>query len=289
MAAILHPFISLFCLLLLAGCARPAPPRLVTAAIAGAERWHGTVQVAGDIVVAAGASLTIEPGTVVQFLPPGPAELYTEHPHFTGSELIVRGTLTASGTPTAPIRFEAADPAAAAGSWGGINLQDGAVATFRFCSFRQADSAIHSQESTVAIEESLFAQNLVAVRFHSSDLRLEHSLLRDNGTAIRFHFGAPVIRENVISNNLKGFFVTADPQDYLITRNTIADNVEMNVVLGEDVPDDLVLAGNYWGAVDAQRIEESFFDGRRVDYLGRVRFLPLLDEAPLKVGPSWSR
>lgn len=288
MSAPLRTLTSLLLLCLLAGCVHPLPARLVSGPISGVEHWQGKVQVAGDVLIEAGATLVIAPGTEVQFLPGGAADRFTEHPHFPGSELIVRGTIEANGTAQEPILFTAADRTAAAGSWGGINLQDGAFATFSFCLFRQADSAVHSQESIVRISESIFERNLVAVRFHSSDLRVERSLLRDNGVAIRFHFGAPVIRDNIIRANGKGIFVTAHPRDYLITGNVVSGSHEANVVLGEEVPDDLVLADNYWGEIDASQIEAGFFDGRRVDYLGRVRFLPLLLESPPRVGPSWN-
>jgi hypothetical protein len=68
--------------------------------------------VTGDVTVAAGASLTIEPGVEVRF------ESY--------DGLYVDGTLTAVGTALAPILFSAVTPAAAA--WDGITIR-GTVGT----------------------------------------------------------------------------------------------------------------------------------------------------------------
>ena len=51
-------------------------------------------------------------------------------------------------------------------------------------------------------------------------------------------------------------------------------------ITGEEVPEDLLLAGNYWGSVDPQEISSHFFDGQQSDYLGRVRFEPFLHTPP---------
>ncbi|HAD04068.1 MAG: hypothetical protein A2091_11020 [Desulfuromonadales bacterium GWD2_61_12] len=257
--------------------------------LAGAQHWQGRIYIQGDVVIPPGASLEIDPGSEVLFLPPGADDLYREHPHFPGSELIVRGTLRAEGTKDAPIRFAAADPAAAPGSWGGINLQQSPSASFRFCHFSQADSALHSQESEVYVEDSVFADNLVGIRFHTSRILIENNLLHRNGVAIRFHFGAPVICHNDIRDNDKGFFITAHPRDYHIEGNRIAGNREANIVLGEEVPENVALPRNDWGTTDLEAIAGSFFDGRRVDYLGRIEFLPLAPVARSVEVPRCSR
>lgn len=274
--------------LLLAACVRlPSPP--VTGTLHGEVRWQGTVRLAGDVIVESGSRLTIAPGTTVLFLPPPPGEdLLVDHPHFSGSELIVRGTVTAEGTPEAPVVFRHADPSAAAGSWGGINLQQSPDAVFRYCRFTQADSALHSQESRVTVTESVFEKNLVALRFHTSEILFERNLVRRNGTGIRFHFGAPVIRWNEIRDNERAFFLTSHPRDFVIEKNNIVGSREFSVVLGEEVPEAVPMRENWWGEVDPGRIAGSFFDGRRVDYLGRVDFLPAAAEPIRGAGVSWS-
>lgn len=266
-----------------------ASPRPLSGLVDGDLHWRGRVVVDGDLVLAEGSRLIIEPGTEVLFLPPGPGrDQWTAHPNFPGGELIVRGELIALGTASAPILFGFIDSAAPAGSWGGVNFEPGSRALFAYCRFTQADSAVHSQEATVTVSQSLFERNLVGIRFYSSAMRIENNLLRDNGTAVRFHFGAPTIVGNEIRDNQRAFFITAFPQDYRIVGNRIAGSRDYAVVLGEEVPDDVMMSGNYWEGESFEGDEMPFYDGRMSDYLGRVRIEPRLDVPP-DAGISWNR
>lgn len=272
-------------------CAATAPGSSspVTGTVSGDLRWHGTVFVGGDLVVEETARLIIAPGTEVVFLPPTPGQdLFTERPNFPGSELIVRGTLIAEGTAAAPITFRFVDPAAPAGSWGGINLRESPETRFRYVRITQANSAIHSHNSKAVIEESRIENNLFGLRFNTTEFLIRNNLLRGNGTAIRFHFGAPVIRNNVITDNDKGIFITSYPRDYRIVQNNIAGNRRYAVVLGEEVPDDVSMAGNYWGTDNPEAIAAALFDGRKDDYLGKVLFAPVADAPVSPAGVSWS-
>lgn len=263
---------------------------VVTGDLHGDLIWSGEIYIGGDVTLARDARLNILPGTTIRFLPP---EEFpggeNDHPHFPGGELNVLGTLTAIGTATAPIVFAAAEASAPSGSWGAVNFAEGAGGTFSHCVFRQADSAVHSREATVKIAESLFENNLVGIRFHTSAMRVEHNLLRNNGTGLRFHFGAPVIRFNRFEHNRINLFVTAHPQDYLVECNRFGIPLDYQVVLGEDVPEDVDLAGNDWDGLPAAAVAERTFDGQRTPYLGRVRIEPIVTVPPDEAGPSWIR
>jgi len=271
-------FIRFFCLLLLVlclnSCSLFAPP--TEQVLQGKIYWQGDVRLHGDIILEAGAELTIAPGTRVIFEPPGEGEdLYQEHPYFVGSELIVRGRLIALGTAAKPISFMAADLNGGAASWGGINIEDSPEVHFSYCLFTQADSALHARQSRLTVEHSTFRKNLVAVRFHDTRLLVENNLFESNGTAIRFHFGSPVIRNNLIRHNRKGLFISADPQDYRIENNSFLDNSPYQVSLGEGVRASVNLRNNYWSESAGAVLESFFFDGRTDDWLGRVDYLPV--------------
>lgn len=244
----------------------------------------------GDVVLAEDSVLTIAPGTRVLFLPSASNnDELTEHPYFPGSELIVRGQIIAQGTAAEPIQFEFFDPTAEAGSWGGVNIEDSKRALFNFCSFRQADSAIHARNSWVVVENSLFSENLVGIRFHDSNILIEKNLLQHNGAAIRFHFGAPVICRNLIRNNSKGLFISSQPRDYTIENNSFIDSAAYEVSLGEGVRETVVLKNNFWGQQNAENLPNKLYDGRLDDWLGTVDYLPMRSLPDPEVGGGWNR
>lgn len=255
--------------------------------LTGISHWQGVVRLTGDVVVDQDAELIIEPGTQVVFAPPlANQDQYREHPYFVGSELIVRGRLSALGTRQQPIIFRAENPDAAAGSWGSVNIEDSRASRFDYCIFQQADSAVHARQSQVEIRHSVFRRNRVGVRFHDTELRVEQNLFEENDTAIRFHLGSPLIRHNLIRNNLKGLFISAEPRNYQIDQNAFIDNRPYQVSLGEGVRESVNLARNFWSEAAGESLERLFFDGRIDEWLGRVDYLPVLEIQPtLEVNP----
>ncbi len=286
---ILKSLLAVSVILLLSACLLPVRTITVRGVLHGDLVWQGVVHVQGDVILAEDASLKILPGTRVLFLPPGDDELFVEHPYFPGSELIVKGRITAIGKPSAPITFASIDPDAGAGSWGAVNIEGSPEAIFEYCVFRQADSAVHSRDARVYIEESIFEDNLVGIRFHSTEFLIEHNLLRNNHTAVRFHFGSPVICENRFEGNRVNLFITSHPRDYRIENNAFGVAADYQVVFGEEVPDDVLLSGNYWETADDETLPATFFDGQRADYLGRVLVSPVRSSPASRTGPSWSR
>lgn len=282
-----YGFLCTLCLLVCGCFARE--PLVVRGPQHGVLVWEGEVFIAGDVILEEDVRLTILPGTRVRFVAPtGNEDTLIEHPHFPGSELIVKGQILAIGTASEPVVFEAADRSAAAGFWGAINLVGSQEAVFEYCVFRQADSAVHSWDSRVYIEQSVFENNLVAIRFNESDILIEHNLLRNNGTGIRFHFGAPVICENRFAGNRVNLFVTSHPRDYRIENNAFGVPVEYHVVFGEEVPDDVSMPRNFWEHQETDTPEKSFYDGRRTPYLGRVVIDPQRTAPTGKEGLSWT-
>jgi hypothetical protein len=274
--------------LMLTGCLAERKV-VVSGVLHGDLIWQGDVLVAGDVVLEEDVKLTILPGTRVRFMAadtsPGN---FVDHPNFPGNELIIKGQIYAVGTPSEPIIFEADDPDATAGFWGAINLVSSKEAVFEYCIFRQADSAIHSWDSQVYIEQSLFEDNLVGIRFNESEILIERNLLKNNHTGIRFHFGSPVICENKFVGNNVNLFVTSYPRDYHIENNSFGVPAEYHVVLGENVPEDVNLQRNFWLYQGDASIEQFFYDGRRSPYIGRTLIEPSLTTLSSQVGLSWN-
>jgi len=275
---------------LLCSCLGPGGTVRVSGDLNGRLVWSGRIEIAGDVVLAADSELIIRPGTEVVFLPAEPnLDRWRDHPNFPGSELIVHGRIEALGTAEQPIVFRAAAADAEAGAWGGVNLVESPDADFAYCYFTQADSALHSWQSKVFVQQCRFERNLVGIRFNDSPILIERNTLISNGTGIRFHYGAPVICRNEIRDNERGLFITSYPRDYLIENNRIIANRHANVVLGEEVPEDVLMPGNDWGSSDVATIAATFFDGQRDPWIGRIRFEPVRELSADAAGAQWNR
>ncbi len=94
-------------------------PTAVSGEIATDTTWSGIVEVASDVTVLSGVTLTIAPGTLV--LVEG---VETTVEQSIGTHLIVDGTLSSNGTAEQPVTFTAADHTR---PWGGINVSGGSV------------------------------------------------------------------------------------------------------------------------------------------------------------------
>lgn len=282
----------LFTVLVSTGSCAPLPniKMIAGSELHGDHFWSGHVRIVGDVVFGKDSSLTIQPGTIIAFSEPEPGtDLFREHPHFPGSELIVKGRIVAEGTPDAPINFIAGSPEETSNRWGGVNIMQSPDARFSYCFFEGADSALHIQESKVLVTESWFRSNLVGLRFHSTDIVAERNSFVKNDTAIRFHFGSPVIRDNLIKDNRKGLFITSHPENFLISENRFENNFEYQVVLGEEVNEEIPLPGNWWGTTDEKAVESMLFDQRVDRHLGRIRLHPIADSPIQDAGATWNR
>ena len=108
-------------------------------AIIGDEVWSGSISLTGDVVVLPGATLTIEPGTLIEVV----TNKYDRHEFSLGdgeyylTEIFVYGTLTTESplpsmiaTAADSILFQRNDPGGQpAEAWGGIHVMAGGTAT----------------------------------------------------------------------------------------------------------------------------------------------------------------
>lgn len=92
----------------------------VSGMLEGDEDWSGEVVITGDVVVPAGVTLTIEPGTIVRF--PLLSDDQVSGIDVGRCELIVEGSLVAVGTEANPIILTSGSANPARGDWYGIRV-----------------------------------------------------------------------------------------------------------------------------------------------------------------------
>jgi len=98
--------------------------------------------VSANVKVAAGKTLTIDPGVIFNF-----AE---------GKELDVYGTLNAQGTSPNPIVFTSASGNPSPGDWDGIWIMSGASCNMDYTEIYGAEYGVHAASATIDVDDCIF-------------------------------------------------------------------------------------------------------------------------------------
>lgn len=237
-------------------------------------RWSGTVYVKGQTVVKKGATLTIEPGTVVRF------EWSDEDGDEIGDgELNVEGNIVARGAKDNMITFTSAKEAPAAKDWTFLMISVNKGSIVEYCVFEYAFSGVQVHYSTATIRNNIFRNNFEGVRFSTTNVVIEHNEFTNNEYGVRYESrgSQTEIRDNLFTDNEYAFFPVQKCTDSVkITGNTIM-STNYNVKMGDNQREDLDFGNNWWGTKDPAAIEAKFFDKRKDESLGRVHYQPALD------------
>ena len=109
--------------------------------IVGDVSWSGTISLLGDIVVFPGATLTIKPGTIIEFGAGVDSHKFPAQGHGEDglAEIFVYGTLNAEGKSTNPIHFRKDSRPGHQGvnTWGGIRVMPGGSVDLNHTSIRE--------------------------------------------------------------------------------------------------------------------------------------------------------
>jgi hypothetical protein len=139
----------------------------------------------GDVTVPVGSTLTIQPGTIVRL---GPGDMQGGGLDTMKVEMVVNGSLVAVGTAGQNIVFTADN--GVSGSWYGIELKAGGLATISYLDVAKAQ---------VGLESSAMAQ----------DLQLSLSSFHDGVAGLQIDAGAPNVSQiAAFGNSTNGIVVT---------------------------------------------------------------------------------
>ncbi len=279
--------------------------------------WKGTVLIHGDIYVPPGVTLTIEPGSTVKFKridEKSPQNMFAvDTPYYPEAELIIRGTLIARGNKRQKIIFTSAEVDARPGDWGAINFlgsngnvvehakilfayngvhAHGSQATIRHNEFANCGVGISfkSEEETpgvpwfglrsnLEIIDNVFYKNKGGIGFRNSSGVISHNEMRDN----KFFGIWPkensdvAITYNEISGNRKGIYLY-QAKGVTINHNNIYDNKDYDIGVAEAQDFDVDATNNWFGTINAQKIEEKIFNKHDDDEIGDIRHTPFLEK-----------
>lgn len=146
------------------------PSRAPAAVLTADTAWKGEITLTEDILVPAGVTLTIAPGTVIRV---SAAESSKTDPEYLSPlvELTVRGVLRAEGTVQAPIRFSSAE-GRKEGIWAGI-LIDGGTAHLRACRIEAAETAVHLLNGVLEMNDSALTGNRYGLVLQGKDAAVQ--------------------------------------------------------------------------------------------------------------------
>ena len=182
----------------------------------------------GALVVKPGAKLTMNPGTVVWFRSLG---------------LIVKGQLEILGTQDDPVRLSSLG----ASRWKGIFLDHSAkINQISYCTISDAEFGFRASKSNVAIQNSLFQDNVWGIVMEESRGEISRSLIRTSAkSGIAARKAQLSVKNSVITENSSGGILLED-SNVQIEQNNILNNGgwEIKVL---DQKGRVKAAKNWWG------------------------------------------
>lgn len=242
--------------------------------------WQGVIKVNGVIEVAKDTTLTIQPGTRINF-----EWMDKDNDGIGDSGLLIKGSLIAIAKVNRPIVFTSAGKSKPK-AWNEIKFDSAQPSHFKYCYFKYAHWGAHVHFTPVIFEYCRFEKSSGGIRFRSGPIKIRHCLIQNNDIGIRYLYSDPTIEHSTIRHNNTGIFIREGAKHPVITKNNIYDNKGYNLKLGEAQTTDITCPENFWGSTNQKFIKEKIFDYNNSDYLGKVNYQPV---ASTPWGTDWER
>lgn len=246
----MRPLLLLLTLFLAACQAVPrpvAPAAEYAGAYGGDLVWEGVVTMSGDVLILAGGSLTLRPGTEVRVVPAEGTQIDPEY--FSSlTELLVRGRLWIEGTAERPVRFTIVErPELEAIAWAGITLDAAGTSEIRHADISRAETGVRCVGSAPEIADSRIERCRYGIiaQAGSHPKILDNRIEDGEGGVFVWRGSNPYLKGNRIAGNEEeGIFVDASSRPYL-DRNVVTGNAIGLALWPRDLPyDDIEVKGN---------------------------------------------
>ena len=183
----------------------------------------GVHTVPGDLTVAPGVTLTINPGATLEAATNDQMEANLDTNRV---ELRVEGTIFALGTPTTPVVFESAGTTA--GSWYGINLLSTAnTSTLQNAQVTEANYGLRTQASAnnAITDVDFFGNETAGIRVQAGSPTITGGSIRDGLFGVEVvNSGSPSISDvTIVGTTNYGIYVTATSGTSTVDHATIHD------------------------------------------------------------------
>lgn len=184
------------------------------------QTWSGTVIIDGVVQFSPEATLTILPGTTVEF-----TKTDTDGDGIGENEIYIQGQIIADGTKEKPIVFTSAEEHKRPGDWGAVNIMvsQGKKNELSHCVIEYGYRGFHMHFSKASISDSVMRHNYLGIQcqdsqlevarceitgnrgaivFKDSKLKISGCRIADNYWGVRFLYGEVVMKDNLITGNL---------------------------------------------------------------------------------------
>lgn len=204
--------------------------------------WEGTIELADDLLVPAGITLIIKPGTTVLV---ATAESTKTDPEYLSplTEITVRGRLLANGTSQHPIRFIAKDRQLP-GSWAGILLDGGDIA-LSHASVGTADTGLYLFSGSARLSNCTLQGNQTGIVASgaTSKLTIDQTLIAENDYGL-VQLSSPQVTRTALtfSGNRKG----NERQAAFGVFPPVASPAEAPLPVAKEVSDTALLGDTIW-------------------------------------------
>ncbi|GAB4343636.1 MAG: right-handed parallel beta-helix repeat-containing protein [Desulfobulbaceae bacterium] len=207
--------------------------------------WEGAVTLEEDLMVAAGASVTVRAGTVVTV---SASDSTKTDPEYMAPlvEITVRGTMTVEGTPENPVVFKLdVSSSAESDSWAGI-IVDGGMLRVRSATIRDAEAGIWIIGGRSELEETTLTGNrygLVAQRQQSSTTLIRSTVTGNEYGLVALNGAEIVQRETKVEKNSRQDILAlpaAEPV-FSFTDLAVADTIPPR-----EIGDEVLLGDTVW-------------------------------------------
>ena len=223
--------------------------------------WSGVLQIPEVVTVNTGETLTVKPGTEVEFAKT--AGLY------------VSGVIQGQGQADKRISFTSIAKSGPE-DWGEITLNHALGSYFHYCDFRYASWGIHCHYTNLDVDFCRFLDSGGGFRFRSGPVEIKNTLFARNHIGLRAFMVTADIHHNSFNENEMAIFVRKKGSGIKIHHNNFINNERYNIRVGDFDEEDVDARYNWWNGDNEL---DKIFDGRRDASLGKVIYEPELKEA----------
>jgi hypothetical protein len=186
--------------------------------------WRGRVAIHGSLTIAPQATVTIDPGAVVEFRRSSPAE--------NPAVLLVHGRLAARGTADQPVSFKAVSGDSSLTGWQGIVfLASEKKNVLEHCMIERAETGVDAEYSNVTVKFSRFYGCRTALRAENSLLYMRECKADKCGLGIGLYDSEAELAEVGLLSNHTGIY--SRKSSVYLSGSNVSDN-EQKAFFAED-------------------------------------------------------